>query len=265
MNYNYILYTGQDTISGSSIYTTKKNEIANFSEEGFSYNFDLITGANTSLLSFNSQTLPEGEPVIVKGANQEYRFISGDFSGQYFTFSTGYFDPNVFTPDYSYIHQFRLNNIAVDGDSVVLYDQRTGSKFIFEPLDDETDSFEDKLPDLRNRVHAEYNNASTIDELFENNNIFFNGQKIKKGDYPAVGATGCFSSVLKNKNVTETFSGDPDVYGTGFVKGQVNYYINGMESPSSDYLELYTGMTGIVTGVTSRIVLSNATLYNYNL
>ena len=265
MNYNYILYTGHDTISGSSIYTTKKNQKADFNQEGFGYDPDLITESNTSLLSFNSQTLPEGEPIIITGSNQVYRFISGDYSGQYFTFATGDFDPNVFTPDYSEIHQFRINDIGINSDSVVIYDQRTGSKFIFQKLDDDTDSFGDKLPDLRSKVHAEYGNALTIDELFENNNIFFNGQKLKKGDYPAVGTTGCFSSVLKDKNVREIFSEDPDVYDSNFIAKQVNYYVNGMENPSSNYLELYTGITGIVAGVASQIVVSNGTIYNYSL
>jgi hypothetical protein len=46
---------------------------------------------------------------------------------------------------------------------------------------------------------------------------------------------------------------NPDVYGTGFIEDQTSFYLNGVKESDDMYLEMYTGVTIIKTGVSAGV------------
>ena len=54
---------------------------------------------------------------------------------------------------------------------------------------------------------------------------------------------------LKRDKIKEVTGVQADVYGTKFIERQTNFYLNGVEERPSIYLELYTGVNIIKTGV----------------
>ena len=78
-----------------------------------------------------------------------------------------------------------------------------------------------------------------------------------------VGAGGWVSSTnqdsckatayLKRTRINEITGAAADVYGSGFIEKQTKLYLNGAEEYPVSYLELYTGVSLIVTGVNAAI------------
>ena len=58
---------------------------------------------------------------------------------------------------------------------------------------------------------------------------------------------------IKKDRIKEITGLQPDVYGTGFIENQTNFYLNGAKELDSIYLELYTGVTIIKTGVSAGL------------
>jgi len=117
MDFNYILFTGDSTISGSRSNVLEKNVVAfrsptyssSFSklnvnldkngqpqENAFVVDTDIITGSRSSLVSLNSQTLFEELPTINYANRWNYYTLNtGDYfvdfnsGGDFFHFASG--------------------------------------------------------------------------------------------------------------------------------------------------------------------------------
>lgn len=254
MNYNYILYTGTESITGSREFVSLRNDTGTFVGDGFIYNPFMVTGAHSSTLSLNSQTLFEESPIIVNGLNRSYIDIN---TGDYY----------VTPDDDTYSSTFRLDRgFPISSSDIVIYDSRSGSTGV---AYDKGDQIGYQLAEdaLTTKVNSIYSNASNREQLFDKYNVFFNGQKFQYGFAPSeYQTTGRYFAIRKQAKIKETFSGDPDICGTGFVEGQVSYYINGLEASPSDFVETYSGISGFIqSGVSSFTPIINQQEDTYNL
>jgi len=254
MNYNYILYTGAESITGSREFISLRNDTGTFVGDGFIYNPFMVTGAHSSTLSLNSQTLFEESPIIVSGLNRTYININ---TGDYY----------VTPDDDTYSSTFRFDQgFAISSSDIVIYDSRSGASGVAYDKGDQQ-GYQLAEDALTSKVNSIYSNASDREELFNNYNIFFNGQKFQYGFAPSeYQTTGRYFAIPKQANVQETFSGDPDICGTGFVEGQVSYYINGLEASPSNFVETYSGISGFIqSGISSFTPIINQQEDTYNL
>ena len=270
MNFNYILFTGDGTISGSSSNPFAKNRrtpldrnhVTNFlgrftfldsegnqKNEPFALDPTIITGRHSSLLSLNSQTLLEEEPRVQVGVNKDVFSIS---TGDYFV--NFEFEHGLF-----HLHK----DLPLAGTDIAIYDQRDFSKAISIYSTSDFDYL--VIEALRSKVDAEYSDASTDVALFENYNVFLNGQKLKLNDYPNYTVTGKLFCMKKSSFKNEINSESVDIYGSGFIERQSDFYLNGLEQETSDLLELYTGVYTIETGIETSLSIIDPTIESYNI
>lgn len=268
MTYNYILSTGDSTISGSAINFLNKNNLAyslqQYSQEAYIildengeekenplyFDDSIITGSHSSLASLNSQTLLEGGFSITTGSNKYYYNIndSGDYA-----IDVEHSNGNIILDP----------SLTVDSEDIVFYDKRDFSTGVV-LLKTNNGSFSTSISNLTQKTHLTYGDSSNVDNLFDNYFIYFNGQKISKGDYPDNGSTGKLFSIKKENNVQE-ITGVADIYGSGFLEHHVDFYLNGMEQDYQDFLQIYTGVYMIETGINSSFTLTNEELETYVL
>ena len=279
MNFNYVLTTGDGSATGNFLNFLEKNRKSHIVEyesylrpeypfvvnqdgslkfEASALDLNVVTGDHSSLLSFNSQTLLEGgEEVTVEGGQSYYNLASGEYfvdtiSGQ-----------NVF---------HFVPELDVSNEDIVNYDKRDFATGILiysttNPLDHGA---------LRVKVHSAYSNAATEKDFWTNYDVFLNGQKLKYTEdsiaeftgveVPAYGTTGNLFAIPKKDRINEVYSDEPDLFGSGFIEGHCDLYLNGMEQISDDILELNTGVhemiqTGIQVFINTRVILEED-IYN---
>jgi hypothetical protein len=280
MNFNYILSTGDSTITGSQLgflQRNRKSYIVDYQTivsrgypfslnkdgskrlEASALDFDVVTGDHSSLLSFNSQTLLEGEEQVNQG--ERFSYYSLD-SGEYL----------VDTVSGSDVFHF-CNDLDVTDEDIINYDKRDFATGILiysttNPLDNDA---------LRVKVHSAYSNAATERDFWTNYDVFLNGQKLKYTEdsiaeftgveVPAYGTTGNLFAIPKKDRINEFYSDEPDVFGSGFIEHQLDFYLNGMEQSLDDILQLNTGVSRMVeTGVEVFVGTINLlTQETYNL
>lgn len=272
MNFNYILSTGDATITGSPLgflernrkssivdyqmivsrgYPFALNEDGSKRLEAFALDFEVVTGDHSSLLSFNSQTLLEGEEEVNHGQRFSYYSLS---SGEYL----------VDTVSGSDVFHF-CKELNVTDEDIINYDKRDFATGI---LTYSTSDFDYLAIDaLRSKVDSAYSNAETEASLFDNYDVFLNGQKLKLYEYPNYTVTGNLFAIPKKNLVSETYSDEPDLFGSGFMEYQLDFYLNGMEQNLDDILQLSTGVSKMVeTGIEVFVGSVNLlTQENYNL
>tara|TARA_B100000131_G_scaffold272543_1_gene273543 strand:+ start:3701 stop:4537 length:837 start_codon:yes stop_codon:yes gene_type:complete len=259
MIYDYILSTGDATISGcssSALGADRFDEInltASNSAGTFYFDNSVITGAQEIMLSANGQTLFQEVP---KTGHAQKKSVYSIFTGDFFikTGDSDFFEKGVL---------FFETGVSIKGSSSVLYDKMTG--YFFAGTGDENGTglggclgsgIRGKLP------------AATFDQF----HYFLNGQKVYTGrgvsgtaisegfipDFNSGGGgvvsgsnTTKFKALayLKRDKINQITGEQADVYGAKFIENQTNFYLNGVEELSSIYLELYTGVSIIKTGV----------------
>jgi hypothetical protein len=272
MDFNYILFTGDGTISGSSCNPFSKNRksfldrnhVTNFlgrftfldsegnpKREPFALDPTIITGRHGSLLSLNSQTLLEEEPKVQVGINQDVFSIN---TGDYFV--NFEFEHGLFHFD---------KNLPLTETDIAIYDQRDFSTGIAVNKSSPNESFSTSIGNLTQKTHLAYGDSSTVNALFASYDVFFNGQKIYQPDYPSNPVTGKLFSIKKSDFKNEINSELVDVYGSGFIEHQLDLYLNGLEQETSDILQLYTGVYTIETGVETSFTINNPTIESYNI
>ena len=268
MNFNYILSTGDSTISGSSLNILEQNQLAfprrgylstryvilndngSIKEDPFYFDDSVITGSHSSLVSLNSQTLLEGGFDLTTGANRFYYSING----------SGSYTIDLENSENRFIFDGSLD---VTTDDVVYYDKRDYATGI---LTYSTSSFDYlAIEALRSKVDSAYSNASTEVLLFNNYDVFLNGQKLKQYEYPSSTVTGSLFAIPKKDKINDIDSDSADVYGSGFVDHHSSLYLNGLEQDPQDFLQLYTGVYMIETGVNSSIGQHNSETETYSL
>ena len=263
MIYDYILSTGDATISGcvsSALGTNRFDEInkeASNAAGSFSFDASVISAQQEIMLSANGQTLFQEVP---KTGHAQNKSVFNIFTGDFFI-KTGASD----VLDRSTL--FFDSGASVDGYSYVLYDKMTGD--FFAGTGDQNGT--GLGPCLGSGIRAKLPSAT-----FDQFHYFLNGQKVYtgrgvSGTVDPAGFIANFNSggggvvsganttkfkalaYLKRDKINEVTGIRPDIYGSGFVENQTKLYLNGIEETPSIYLELYTGVTIIRTGVEAII------------
>jgi hypothetical protein len=252
MIYDYILSTGDSTISGSLItgYTGHKAFASNFGET-FYYNDGLISSEKEMQLSSNGQTFYEDIPIETQATNEKiYQAFSGDFFLK--TGSTVFFDRNKL---------FTSSGTPFRAAYKVKYQKYTGSSAVGLGTGS----------DLGITLTSGISGVNTSLD-FDGYDYFLNGQKIYSGVGIGVSAgvgtqfTLSFNSAyggvltaenksnykafafIKRDRVKQVSGSLPDVYGSGFIENQTTFYLNGLNELDENYLELYTGVNIIKAG-----------------
>jgi hypothetical protein len=264
MIYDKVLSTGDSTISGCSsaqLHTNIFNS-GNIKAAGtrgiFFYDRELVTGQTNIQLSMGGQTLLEEVPITGQAVNSiSYQNKTGDFfiKGQEadtISRSKLYFSKT--TPVKS---NYKLN-----------YQVITGGNFA-------------ATGDLGNSLRGSIRGGIGTSAVFSHCDYFLNGQKVYSGvgvgvslgtdgtDFiPRFGTAANVGGVVtasnknefkytayKKRDRTVSITGsNPDLYSdTGFIEGRTIHYINGLQELKDSYLELYTGVTIIKSGVSALI------------
>jgi hypothetical protein len=224
MNFDYSISSGSDFISGSDELFEKKNFKSSFYGGFHSLERSILTGSYTVLLSSNSQTLVEEAPQIQNVNGKDiFSIESGDF---YTTINTNNSN-NIY-----------INEINQSKNDIIIYDQKDfGSGYIYLQEFSGTGTWESNtIPNLISGINEDQ--PSDIDDLFENWFVFMNGQKV----------TGKAFAYKKPYKEYQIHGSSADVYGSSFIKDQINLYVNGMEQQKEILLQLYTGVSMIKTG-----------------
>ena len=247
--YDSVMSTGTHQISGAHADHTldKLNlDVVGGIDGSFFYDRSKSTGQREVRLVSNGQTLFQEEPLTTEAIGQTvYAILTGDF------FTKGedaapiersqlFFDP--LTP-----HKPRY---------LMGFDVVTGGMFA---------GTGDLGLSLNKSISGKYSTAEP--EEFE---YFINGIKVYSGDgvglANGVGGTqgwqvgfgtspligGFVDSNNKNNfkytaykkapNTISVTGSSPEVFGTGFIEGRTKYYVNGVNNPQENYIELYTGV-----------------------
>jgi len=269
MNFSYTLFTGDSTVTGSAsdmlaynlrafmqedytdqIYITLDNDGA-VKNNPFHVLTDIVTGQYSSTLSWNSQTLIEGGFDIYTGKNKNYYSI--EHGGNY-VIDTENSDGKIIF-DY---------NVEVNNTDTILYDRREYQSGV-QQYKLSADNFPSEIANLYNKIDSLYDNLDNIPHMFDLYHIFINGQKIEYGEYPDNSSTGHIFAIPKRTGCAYQSSSYGDVYGTGFVEHNVDFYLNGLEQTQQDFMQMYTGVYMIETGVQCSISSINLQTETYSL
>jgi hypothetical protein len=270
MNFNYILSTGDSTISGSSYDILEANQLAfnqndystiryyMLEEDGkakdnsFHFDLSLIGSGFASLVSLNSQTLLEGGHEINDGRINSYYTIT----------DSGNYTIDIDNSENKFIFD---SLVPIANDSIIYYEGRDYSiPFVQEKTEIAEDSWSDSLDDLLASVDS-VDTTADIAELQDKYFLFFNGQKISDFilatdlDY----ASGVMFALPKKTQINDVYGPKADVYGSGFIDDQVDFYLNGMRQDPKDTLQLYTGVGMIQTGIESSVSIRTRSIDNF--
>ena len=263
MIYDTVISTGGASISGCSsselgtnIFPLSNNEAVG-SQDRFFYQRSITTGQRDLQLFLNGQTLLQEIPITGRATNKiVYQIETGDF----FTKPTGV----------DVLEQSRLNFVSstpAASTSNVFYNVVTGGIFA---------ATGDLGASLKSSIQGRY--ASSY---FTDYDYFLNGQKVYSGvgigvsagsdgtgfiPFFGVGLTYGGVVTADNKNefkytayrkpvrtCKETGSGPDFLNETGFIEGRTNYYINGIQQSPESYLEIFSGVSMIKSGVSANI------------
>ena len=263
MIYDAIISTGTTTVSGCSSVElgTDTYSVLNRGSVGaqdtFYYDRSISTGQREIQLTLNSQTLLQEVPVTGQATNQIiYQINTGSF------FTKGE-EANIM--DQSKFHF--PSSTPVGSLSTIVYNIVTGGIFA---------GTGDFGLSLKSGISGQYPTS-----YFHDYDYFLNGQKVYSGvgvgvsvgiglttfipnfsaGYPYGGVVSSDNknkfkyTAYKKRERTISMTGiGPDVYcNTGFIEKRTNFYINGLQELQSNYLELFTGVTIIKTGLSAII------------
>lgn len=264
MIYDYILSTGDTTISGchsADLGTDRLNLInKNTAKSTSTFYFDssLVGGDSFLQNALNGQTLFEETPIQTNTPSETiFQITTGDFF-----LKTGVANPAEKAKIF-------FAEVPAKPDSSVTYNILTGSSFVGTGQLDGSGIGNS----LGSGISGVFPNAS-MDEF----DFFLNGVKVysgagvsgyMEGDMTtfvpnfSTGAGGVVYSgnqdnckataYIKRDRINEITGVVADIYGSGFIEGQTRFYLNGVENYFPSYLELYTGVNLIVTGVDAAI------------
>ena len=265
MIYNYILSSGDATISGcdsADLGTNWINEINKNSPNGgttFYFDSSLISGDEDMLLTLNGQTLFQEPPTTGQATNEIiYQIESGD-----------YFTKTDVASSVEKSTLFFASNAPVKPTSNISYAKDSGKSFIGTGNSDDGHEIGRSLG---SGISGTFPNAS-----FGQFDFFLNGQKVYSGEgvqentyggdgswtpnfvdgdgvvTPENEASFTATAYLKRDRTSEVTGISPDVFGSSFIEKRTKLYVNGIEKHPSSYLELYSGVSSIETGVSAVV------------
>lgn len=262
MIYDSVIFTGDTTISGCSsldLHTDNfllLNKDVAGSQDIVYYDRRVSLEDRRFQLSLNGQTLTQEVPITGLAINEiSYQINTGDF----FIKDE---ESNPIDKSRIFFDQTTPANALDD----ISYNLVSGSGIIA--------ATGDYGQSLKTSIT---NSVGSVD--FSDCDYFLNGQKVYSGVGVGVSAgtdanfIPLFSTsanaggvvTAENKNQfkynafkkrfrSDAITGEnPDVFGSGFIEKRTNYYINGVSELQSNYLELYTGVSIIKSGVNALI------------
>lgn len=274
MIYDSVVTTGKVSISGcyspdmGGDIVEKRNVVAINTASDFYYDRDLTTGFNFDTgrssirLALNGQTLQQEIPQETETINQSiYQIFTGDFftkkeSAPILEKTTINFDATV----------------PAKATSTIVYNIITGGIFAGEK-------------DFGRSLRTGILNSVGQNNVFTDFDYFLNGQKVYSGqgvgvflgaEFAGLTATGFqpsfstaanvngvviderktffkYTASRKSKNTLSATGVSPDMKGQKFIEKRTNFYINGVEELQSNYLELYSGVRTIKSGVSATL------------
>tara|TARA_A200000159_G_C7290639_1_gene325567 strand:- start:275 stop:1162 length:888 start_codon:yes stop_codon:yes gene_type:complete len=274
MIYDSVVTTGKVSISGcysadmGADIVEKSNVEAINTASDFYYDRDLTTGFNFDTgrssirLALNGQTLQQEIPQETGTINQSiYQIFTGDFftkkeSAPILEKTTINFDATV----------------PAKATSTIVYNIITGGIFAGEK-------------DFGRSLRTGILNSVGQNNVFTDFDYFLNGQKVYSGqgvgvflgaEFAGLTATGFqpsfstaanvngvviderktffkYTASRKSKNTLSATGVSPDMKGQKFIEKRTNFYINGVEELQSNYLELYSGVRTIKSGVSATL------------
>lgn len=274
MIYDSVVTTGKASISGCNSpdmgadIAEKRNVVAINTASEFYYDRDLTTGSNFNTerssirLSLNGQTLQQEIPQETQTINQSiYQIFTGDF-----------FTKSESAP---ILERTTLNfddTTPAKATSTIVYNIVTGGIFAGEK-------------DFGRSLKTGITNSIGSNHVFTDFDYFLNGQKVYSGqgvgvflgsEFAGLTATGFqpsfstaanvngvviderktffkYTASRKSKNTLSATGVSPDMKGQKFIEKRTNFYINGVEELQSNYLELYSGVRTIKSGVSATL------------
>ena len=266
MIYDSVIFTGDSTISGCSSIDLHTDNYSLLNQEAagtqgiFYYDSQISIEDRRFQLSLNGQTLLQEVPITGQAINEiSYQINTGDFF-----IKTTEIDP------FQRARLFFDDTTPANSSSDIHYNFVSGSGIIA--------ATGDYGQSLKTSIVAAFGTS-----VFTDYDYFLNGQKVYSGvgvgvsigteanfiplfggagsEAANVGGvvttanlTGFKYSAYKKRFRSDSITGEnPDVFGSGFIEKRTNYYINGVSEFQSNYLELYTGVTIIKSGVNALI------------
>tara|TARA_B100000900_G_scaffold412777_1_gene435243 strand:+ start:543 stop:1430 length:888 start_codon:yes stop_codon:yes gene_type:complete len=274
MIYESVVTTGRVSISGCSSpdmgadIVEKRNVAAINTASEFYYDRDLTTGSNfdklrsSIRLSLNGQTLQQEIQQTTQTINQSiYQIFTGDF------FTKPESAPILETTTLNFDE-----TTPAKATSNIVYNIITGGIFAGEK-------------DFGRSLKTGITNSIGSSHVFTDFDYFLNGQKVYSGDgvgvflgaeFAGLTATGFqpnfstaanvngvviderktffkYTASKKSKNTLSATGLSPDMKGQKFIEKRTNFYINGVEELQSNYLELYSGVITIKSGVSATL------------
>lgn len=219
---------------------------------------DLVTGINSTRLSFNGQTLVEQTATLFKVGFNEIYLNSGDY----------YIKSGL-----SFRHiEFNEN---FDKSRISFY------PFVYNIKDDLRESpigtgnsRNEKQTNLNSEINKKFPDKTGSFEGMSSFDYFFNGQKLYSGTTESLGSyyidqsnnqfvyldgpaletrTGKLFAILKNTGIQNITGNSPDIYGQRFVEDTVFGYVNGISLNKKNWLELSTSVKLISVGLQASI------------
>jgi hypothetical protein len=246
----YLLSTGVDGVVGCRNFLKKKNNISNVVNETSFISADILTGHFSTRVSLNGKTLFEEYPEITNINGIDFFNIdSGDY---YVTI-----EENGSTLLY-------FNNLDLQGSDFVVYDSKNidSGAFTLQEITGDGVWENTTIPELTGIISE--SPPTGLNDLFDRWGLFFNGERVSLQDsYYLDTLTGKAFMYKKDTAMTEINPITFDIYGSGVIPNQSDYYIKGLEKEQNSILEMYTGVTIIETGVTATVEFEEDIINNF--
>jgi len=248
MNFDLYLKTGESSISGCRGVSQKTNFLVSSSEGSF-FMSSAVTGVHSSIVSLNSQTIVEGDFF-----SNTLPFVTiNETSGDYYVNSGN-----------SYLKGLYSNDFSVSGmqEKRLIFDLRNSEKSaIFESTG--VSFFNTGIQSaISSLMPTRTGSLNTLD-------FFINGQKLRSGDsYFITGSnngfqyletvTGKMFCIPKPTGTREITGTIGDVYGSGFIESNNNFYLNGLEQHPDSWIEFHTGVIMVKTGISAAVEIDDS-------
>jgi hypothetical protein len=245
MNHEIQFKTGNSTLSGCRNVSMLTNHVPVFSSD-FAILDNLISGKNMSRVSLNSQTLCEADFSTISLPFVSFKDTSGDyFVDESISKKKAFFSNDLGLSDFSEIS--------------FLYEKRNSGNFAIYSSTGYSTFNTGIEAAIAAKIPAKTGQLSDLE-------FYLNGQKLYSGDsYTITGSnnrfnyiqtiTGKMFAVEKDSLINNRLS--EDIYGTGFIEGNSNFYLNGLEQHPDSWLEIHTGVSLVKTGVSSFLPIED--------
>lgn len=212
---------------------------------------EIISGKNVTNLSLNGQMLAEQTPTKFTIGDSYVYLNSGDyFIKDEFTFNNVFFNENIPT---NFLSRSNIFFAVKDYTGEIPLGSGVSASEMAASL---SGSIFSKFP----QRYGSYTGMDSFD-------YFLNGQKIysgNNGSYSISGSTFVYNETITGKlfaipknsgivNYTGLYS---DIYNENFVESTVFGFVNGVSLDRINWIELYTGVNYIETGIQSRFFQS---------